>query len=247
MDFDEFRQLHLVDELAKVFSNYGKAQLLLRRAEIPIERLPRFDVPLEYWSEVCELLFQGLLPDGMTRLLGAVSQQYPGNVVFRQALLGLSEPIIVPPLPADGQYDAFIAYASRNEAAVESVATALVTRKIEPWFDKWHMPPGTPVVNLWAVLDRVPVVLGFIGPDALTGSPLGRFQTIEVGSVLGRCASDPRFSLIPVLLPGAPTIDDLPGFLRAFGVVRMSSLTDEAALDNLVWGITHRHPRRATR
>lgn len=247
MDFDEFRQLHYADELAKVFNSYGKAQLLLRRAEIPIERLPRFDVPLEYWSEVCELLFQGLLPDGITRLIGAASQQYPGNAVFRQALRHLSEPAVVPALPADGEFDAFIAYASLDVVAVASVAKALVTRGIEPWFDKWHMPPGSPLVDLWTVLDRVPVVLGFVGPHALAGSFLGRFQTIELGSVLARCASDPKFSLIPVLLPGAPEVDDLPGFLRAFGVVRLRSLTDESALEDLVWGITQKHPRRATR
>jgi hypothetical protein len=45
-----------------------------------------------------------------------------------------------------GEFDVFLAYNSEDREAVLSVGKALIERRVNPWVDKWNIPPG----RLWA-------------------------------------------------------------------------------------------------
>jgi hypothetical protein len=55
---------------------------------------------------------------------------------------------------------------------------------------------------------------------------------------------DKGIPVIPVLLPGVPSIPDHLLFLKELKWVRFQSLDDHEALDELIWGITGERPGR---
>lgn len=136
----------------------------------------------------------------------------------------------------------FLAYATPNRAAVEVVARELESRGIKPWFDDWNLPPGQQVMSIGKALDTIPAFAAFVGPAGAEGRTVGPWQTLEIGAVLARAANS-GMPLIPVYLPGAPPVEEGPPLLRPFRAIRFASLSDAKALDELVWGITQRHPR----
>ena len=116
---------------------------------------------------------------------------------------------------------------------------ALQRRGLNPWFDKWNLPPGKRFAEEIArVLPETKAVAVFAGESGT--SP---WEDMEIYAALTLFVKKKR-PLIPVLLPGAKEVE-LPLFLRQFGWVRFSkSMDDTEALDNLEWGITGKHPRR---
>lgn len=235
MNYDDFLHLRYVDELARVFATRAKVNRLLTEARIPAAALPQLDTPIEYWTEVCEQLFMGLVPDGVPRLLKAASRMFPGNDTFRQAAGAFTATL--PPLAAAREYAVFLSYASPDRAMVEIIARQLVERSIKPWFDGWDLNPGQKILDIGDVLAVVPSFAVFVGPENIRP-----WQRLEIGAVLSRAAAA-GMPLIPVLLPGAPAINEGPPMLRPFRAVRFESLSDARALDELVWGITQCHSR----
>jgi WD40 repeat protein len=76
----------LVEELARVYWEDGRAQVLVLRAGFPSQDLPRFTTPRAFWSLVIWGAAGGEIADGMEVLeaiLGGAIEEYPGNDVFR--------------------------------------------------------------------------------------------------------------------------------------------------------------------
>ena len=135
-------------------------------------------------------------------------------------------------------YDVFLAHSSHDADQVEAIAFALRRRGIRPWLDRWHLPPGRLFQDaLEEVLPRIRAVAVFVGR-----SGIGPWEHLELRAAIGQFVKR-GLPVIPVLLPGTPGAPTLPLFLQSFGWVRFGDLDDRAALDNLEFGITGRHPR----
>ena len=68
------------------------------------------------------------------------------------------------------------------------------------------------------------------------------WQREETEVILSR-GVERSFTVIGVLLPGAPEIPDSQAFLRSRQWVRFQNLEDSKALDELTWGIVQSRPR----
>jgi Effector-associated domain 1 len=77
-------------ELAKVFCGEHAALGLLEQIKFPPGRIPRFDASGNFWRSISRELAAGILPagDGLSPLIRAAHELYPGNDVF-SAWLGL--------------------------------------------------------------------------------------------------------------------------------------------------------------
>ncbi len=76
----------LVDELARVYWEDGRAQILVQRGGFPTQDLPRFTTPREFWTSVFRTVADGEIAKGMDVLQtvsSAAVEEYPSNEVFR--------------------------------------------------------------------------------------------------------------------------------------------------------------------
>lgn len=140
-----------------------------------------------------------------------------------------------------GEFDVFLAYNSEDKEKVEIIAKELKTRGLNPWFDKWNLPPGRAFSHeIQRSLPNTKSVAAFIGP-----SGVGPWQDVELSAALQLFVENKR-PVIPILLPGAEVEkNELPLFLRQFAYVRFQKdLQDVEVLDDIEWGITGKHPRR---
>jgi hypothetical protein len=132
------------------------------------------------------------------------------------------------------EYDVFLAYNSKDRALVEMIARGLRDRGINPWFDGWCLPPGRQFQReIERVFYSVASAVVFVGRDGV-----GPWEDLEVKVAIQMFVKR-NAPVIPVLLPGAGSVDDLPLFLREFSFVSFGAFPEEdGALDQLVWGIT---------
>lgn len=138
-----------------------------------------------------------------------------------------------------GEFDVFLAHNSVDKPLVEQIAQSLRKRGLNPWLDKYEIPPGRwfQEVIQKAILDvkSAAIILGQTG--------LGRWQVVELRSFISQCV-DREIPIIPVLLPGVTKLPEELVFLKEFSWVKFEKAIDEVeALDNLQWGITEKHPR----
>jgi TIR domain len=140
---------------------------------------------------------------------------------------------------AEGEFDVFLAHNSADKHQVEMIGGLLRDRGLNPWLDKWNLPPGRRFAEeIELLLPQTKSVAVFVGKDGT-----GPWHKMEMYAALELFAQHKR-PLIPVLLPGAPREPALPLFIRQIGWVRfVGNTTDREAIDNLVWGITGEHPR----
>jgi WD40 repeat protein len=109
-------------------------------------------------------------------------------------------------MSSSARYDVFLSYHWRDQAPVEALAHWLRAQGIQVFLDRWYLVPGQPWPQMLEhVLSRCGAVAVCLGP-----SGMGPWQQREKYVALDRQAHDPRFPVIPVLLPGA---DPVPGFL----------------------------------
>jgi WD40 repeat protein/class 3 adenylate cyclase len=110
------------------------------------------------------------------------------------------------------RFDVFLSHNSRDKPTVERVARTLRKAGLEPWLDSWHLTPGGDWQREIAEgLRRSGSCAVFVGE-----ADLGDWEQQELGLALDRAATDPRFRVFPVLLPGIPEPFDahrLPPFL----------------------------------
>lgn len=139
---------------------------------------------------------------------------------------------------ATGDFDVFLAHNSQERREVNAIAQKLKERGLYPWLDKEQVPPGRWFQDvIQKAIPRVKSAAIFIGPKGL-----GRWQSLELRVFVSQCV-DAGIPVIPVLLPGVNSVPSDLLFLRELKWVPFLQNTDETdALDNLVWGITGKHP-----
>lgn len=107
-------------------------------------------------------------------------------------------------------YDVFVSHNGREKPLIERLCLALQQAGIEPWFDEWALAPGDEWIReVEQVLDTVPVVLVCIGVHGVEP-----WQDAQRQAAIERAVSVGKSAVVPLLLPGAPEVLELPGFLR---------------------------------
>ena len=139
-----------------------------------------------------------------------------------------------------GEYDVFLAYNNLDKSQVEKIAGSLKHRGLNPWFDKWNLPPGRSFQEeIEKVFPMTRSVVVFVGP-----SGIGPWEEMEVRLAIQQFVKR-KLPVIPVLLPGVKKVPTLPLFLQEFSWLRLIKEIDETEfIDNLIWGITGKHPKR---
>ncbi len=147
---------------------------------------------------------------------------------------------------AQHEFDVFISYNSKDSKAVQGIAKRLKERDLKVWLDEWELQPGKPwLERIEQGLMRSRAFAVFIGPRGI-----GPWEQPESGVALNRQVKE-KLSVIPVLLPGARKSESgerrpeevLPPFLAQSTWVDFHlGLSDDAAFEKLVWGITGVNP-----
>src|SRR5688572_9859625 len=100
--------------------------------------------------------------------------------------------------PRGENFDVLLAHSSRDKSSVHQIALALKRRRIRPWFDEWHLPPGRSfLVEIEKVLPAIRAVAVIVGP-----SGVGPWESLEMRLAITRFVQD-GLPVIPVLLPDA--------------------------------------------
>jgi DNA-directed RNA polymerase subunit RPC12/RpoP len=161
------------------------------------------------------------------------------NAVAKERAKAVSEITVKAKKQVD-DFDVFLAHNAQDKPQVEKIAQHLKERGLNPWLDKWNLPPGRRIAEeIERVLPNTRAVAVFI---AAVGT--GPWEQLEIYAALQLFVKNRR-PLIPVLLPGATGTSGLPLFLQQFNIVRFDlDVHDENALDNLQWGITGQQPGR---
>ena len=138
------------------------------------------------------------------------------------------------------EYDVFLAYNSADGDFVEAIAENLRRRGLNPWFDRWCIPPGRQFLEeIQRVFHTINSVAAFIGPKGL-----GQWEVHEI-QIAFQLFIRRKVPLIPVILPGRQDAPESPSMLDTFSRVPFEASPDDAqALDLLEWGITGIRPIR---
>jgi hypothetical protein len=132
----------------------------------------------------------------------------------------------------------FLSYGEDNQHFVETLARRLQgDARLSFWFGPWHSIPGEPIQEqMEEALWQAQSCAVFISdPGQIKG-----WQNEQMrGAIQNRVEDEPRYRVIPVLLPGTtpPKKRDLPRFLRLYEAVEFRSLDDEHAFKRLLAGI----------
>ena len=139
-----------------------------------------------------------------------------------------------------GEFDVFLAHNSEDKPQVEAIGEELKRRGLNPWLDKWNLPPGRVFQDeIERVLPSIKSVAVFVG-----SSGIRPWQRMEIRAAISQFA-DRGSPVIPVILPGAKKTPRLPLFLREFSWMRFDDdVHDPEALDELEFGITGERPQR---
>ena len=122
------------------------------------------------------------------------------------------------------RHDFFVSYNSRDGLAAYEFVMALQRHGFTVWFDRIHLGPGANFIDsLQVAISQATAVMVLIGP---TGQ--GPWQSLEINAALFR-AVEHKIALVPVLMPGAPSLPELPLFLKPFSYLDLrDGLTEEA-------------------
>ena len=134
------------------------------------------------------------------------------------------------------EFDVFISYNWRDKAAVRWIAQQLRDRGLRPWLDERELRRGLP----WQPMEE-DVIAGIPAAAVIVGSQVGPWQHQEVAAII-RQSVRRRCAIVPVLLPGGNP-QDLSVFLDGLTWVDLGA-TEPDPIDQLVWGITGKHPSR---
>jgi hypothetical protein len=130
-------------------------------------------------------------------------------------------------------FDVFLCHNSLDKPNVKRLAKKLKQRKMEYWLDLEQLIPGQPWQEaLEKAMQRIKAVLVLIGKDGL-----GPWQKREMRIFISEFV-DRGCHVIPVLLPGAPDIPNLPLFLKEHQWVDLRKGLTKEGIDQIVWGIT---------
>jgi hypothetical protein len=167
------------------------------------------------------------LVDDLKLLLDAISMSSRLNLNVIDHLPKMLE-------TGDEMFDVFLCHNSADKPEVRNIRDRLHERSIRTWMDEDQLRPGLPWrVELEKAIPRVSSAAVFVGY-----SGIGPWQDPEISVLLSEFASR-NCPVIPVILPGAKDIPDLPLFLRIMTWVDFRDQTRDA-MQRLVWGITGR-------
>ncbi len=137
-----------------------------------------------------------------------------------------------------GDYDVFLCHNVRDKPLVLKIVDELHKRGILPWLDIHDIQPGSRWQQEMAKgIERSRSAAVLIGP----AGP-GPWHEAEMELINDWSARNKSRKVIPVILDGTADEPELPGFLRVWSTVDMRT-TDPDPIEQLVWGITGRHPR----
>ncbi|MEM9387458.1 MAG: SUMF1/EgtB/PvdO family nonheme iron enzyme [Pseudomonadota bacterium] len=140
-------------------------------------------------------------------------------------------------------FDVFLSHNSDDKPAVRELLERLRARRpdIAVWFDEEQLQPGLPwqdgLSRGIAASERGAVLLGPAG--------IGPWESEEVQVLLSDAARQGK-AVIPVLLPGGPSPQALPTFLKLRTWVDLRAGLTDTGLDRLLWGITDERPAPLT-
>ena len=139
---------------------------------------------------------------------------------------------------ADPQFDVFLCHNSEDKPAVIEIAQQLKQKGLKPWLDTWELRPG---VDWQEVLEekirQIKCVAVFVGEAGL-----GPWQQREMRAYI-RAFVSKGSPVIPIILPSASQVPNLPIFLEGFHWSDFWQENPDPLLQ-LIWGITGRKPRR---
>jgi hypothetical protein len=137
-------------------------------------------------------------------------------------------------------FDCFLSHNSKDKPAVRALAAELGAAGLSVWFDEERLRPGLPwQPQLESGITASRSVAVLVGADGL-----GPWEDEEQQAALTLAVHDKR-PVIPVLLPTAPQVPNLPLFLRNRTWVDLRTSAAPAGvgrLDRLIWGITGKKP-----
>ena len=135
------------------------------------------------------------------------------------------------------RYDAFLSYVASDAKDVTRLNYQLRRQGVKCFSALHDVVPGEDAAaGISQAMAESKTILLFVGPS---GS--GSWQDQESLAVLEDYAKNGSKRMIPVLLPKAPSSDELrlPNFLRNLQWVDLrSDLNDQRAIENLIWGLT---------
>jgi small GTP-binding protein len=142
------------------------------------------------------------------------------------------------------EFDVFLAYNNEDKDDVETIANALVLRGINPWFDKWNLPPGR--LNQTEIFDKVLPLIKSVA--VIVGkSGIGPWENMEMRVAITQFI-ERKCPVIPILLPDVSNNPELPTLLKELGWVKFTDgIHDINAIDKIEWCITGFHPRRKSK
>ena len=138
--------------------------------------------------------------------------------------------------------DVFLSHHSKDKPKVRLIAEALQSHGLTVWLDEWELVPGRPWQEaLEEVIRTTHSAAVFVGPDGI-----GPWEAPEMRACLSQFVSR-DLPVIPVILPGAAKVPELPLFLQSFTWVDFREEHEfEASVQKLIWGITGEKPNNAT-
>jgi TIR domain len=129
-------------------------------------------------------------------------------------------------------FDVFLCHNSEDKSEVEKIAHQLRAIGLEPWLDKWELPPGRPWRRLLEEqIGQVRSAAVFVGSNGR-----GPWQELEIDALLNEFARR-QCPVIPVLLHNASAQPDLPLFLKSMEWVDFRR-RDPNPMYELFWGVT---------
>jgi small GTP-binding protein len=136
-----------------------------------------------------------------------------------------------------GEFDVFLAHNSDDKDDVEKIANELKSKGLNPWLDKWNVPPGRLFQDeIQKAFPNIKSVAVFVGRKGI-----GPWQDLEIKASISLFIKE-KLPVIPVLLPSSPDKPEMPLFLKEFNWVKFNEIDDKDALSNLEWGITGKNP-----
>ncbi|TAN50522.1 MAG: toll/interleukin-1 receptor domain-containing protein [Methylococcaceae bacterium] len=138
-----------------------------------------------------------------------------------------------PPAPQEKFFDVFLSHNSQDKPVVRELTQKLETRGLRVWLDEEQLIPGRP----WQAALETAIKEAKTAAVLIGANGLGPWETPEMHAFLQQTVSQ-KLPVIPVLLPGAPTAQELPLLLQSFTWVDLRDGMTEPALNKLEWGIT---------
>lgn len=130
------------------------------------------------------------------------------------------------------EFDTFLCHNSVDKPEVRLLAAKLKAEKLTPWLDEQQLRPGTLwQVQLEAQITSVASALVLVG-----ASGMGPWQDIELRAFISEFISR-GVPVIPVIMPNAAQVPELPVFLRQLMWVDMRR-EEPDPISLLKWGIT---------